>query len=283
MDALLIGFKWPFNDIKTVWSYNVLIFFCPCSNLQRWRFIFHFMFSMKLAGSKANGSWWLVSHSYGCSCALRMWVPGNSMLRESKVGMGDFCGLISTLACQGEAAAVANHLPCWLLDQRTCSGKSFPQVSTMKVFYSWCFILLVVLSSFNEFYTLWDQQHQPYSYFDSEHTANIGSGFHCTENSLGQQLLFNRLICNLGKEELPVITIFYFSAQLWEFMDISTALPPADSGSDTDLSLPNMTVVCLTWFCEVHAMNLDASAIFLSSWPPADYRTQLQVKLSYSF
>lgn len=81
MDALLIGFKWSFNGIKAVWSYNVLIFFCPCSNLQCWRFIFHSMCSMKLAGSKASGSWWLVSHSYGCSCALRMWVPGNCLGR----------------------------------------------------------------------------------------------------------------------------------------------------------------------------------------------------------
>lgn len=114
MDALLIGFQRSFNGIKAVWSYNVLIFFCPCSNLQRWRFIFHFMFSMKLGGSKANGSWQLVSHSHGCSCALRMWVPGNSMLRDSKVGTGDFCGLISPLAsrdnfCWAKAAAVANQ------------------------------------------------------------------------------------------------------------------------------------------------------------------------------
>lgn len=116
------------------------------------------------------------------------------------------------------------------------------------------FILLVVLFSFNKFYPLWDQQHQPYSYFDSEHTANIGSGFHCTENSLEQQLLFIRFICSLGKEELPVITIFYFSAQLWDFMDISTTLPPPDLGSDTDLSLPNMTVVCVTWFHDAYAM-----------------------------
>lgn len=33
------------------------------------------------------------------------------------------------------------------------------------------------------------------------------------ENSLRQQLLF-RLICSLGKEELAVITTFYFPAQL---------------------------------------------------------------------
>lgn len=37
-------------------------------------------------------------------------------------------------------------------------------------------------------------------------------------------------------------------------MGISTTLPPADLGSDTDLSLPSTTVVCLTQFHEVYAL-----------------------------
>lgn len=60
---------------------------------------------MKLEGSEATGSWsWFPIRMGGMSshllCLNDCWVPGDSMLRESRVGMGDFRGLIPTAGRQ---------------------------------------------------------------------------------------------------------------------------------------------------------------------------------------
>lgn len=112
-------------------------------------------------------------------CSEDRWVPGDSILRESRVGMGDFCGLISTTGRQwycvlGQSCCTYNPGNIWPASSQT-RGPVQVSLSLKWALFLWrCLTVGVLLGvcfflfSFDEFCPLWDQQHQPHCYSDPE-------------------------------------------------------------------------------------------------------------------